>query len=340
MAKKVFIGVGHGGSDPGAVANGMKEKDLNLSTALHCKDVLEQHGVTVLMSQYKDENDRLAERIKECNAFKPDLAGDIHYNAGGGDGAEVYHSQRDSSDDDLAKNILAEFEKVGQNSRGLKTRTRADGSAYFGFIRQINCPAVLIECAFIDNKKDIEIADTEEERKILGTAIAKGFLKTLGIAYGESAAPTQNTATVEAGDLVSLTKDAVYYQGWVIPSWVKQHNWYVDSIKGDRAVLGKNQSGYNNINSPVNTKYLILVQKGKTEPAIDTPKTDTSDIRVGDKVKMSAGAVQYGKTAKFASFVYGSTLYVREINGNRIVVSTLKTGAITGAVHRKYLTKI
>lgn len=183
MTKKVFIGVGHGGSDPGACANGLKEKDLNLSTALYCRTELERHGVTVLMSRYKDENDPLEERIKECNAFNPDLAADIHYNAGGGDGAEVYHSERDRSDDALAKNILDEITKAGQNSRGLKTKTRSDGSAYFGFVRQIKCPAVLVECAFIDTAKDIAIADTEAERKALGIAIAKGFLKTLGIAY-------------------------------------------------------------------------------------------------------------------------------------------------------------
>ena len=38
---KVFIGVGHGGSDPGAVANGLRESDLNLSIALsfECFDI-------------------------------------------------------------------------------------------------------------------------------------------------------------------------------------------------------------------------------------------------------------------------------------------------------------
>lgn len=112
------------------------------------------------------------------------------------------------------------------------------------------------------------------------------------------------------------------------------------SIKGDRAVLGKNQSGYNNINSPVNTKYLTVVQKGKAETVVESTQTDDSALKVGDKVKMSSEAVQYGKKAKFASFVYKATLYVREMNGNRIVVSTQKTGAVTGAVHQKYLKKI
>lgn len=69
-----------------------------------------------------------------------------------------------------------------------------------------------------------------------------------------------------------------------------------------------------------------------------TPEAPT--LKVGDTVKMAKNAPVYGKSTKFASWVYDSTLYVREINGDRIVVSTLKTGDITGAVDRKYLTKI
>lgn len=82
MAKKVFIGVGHGGSDPGAVANGFEEADLNLAIATATRDELVRHGVNVLMSRTKDEDDALDDEIKECNAFKPDLAIDIHNNAG------------------------------------------------------------------------------------------------------------------------------------------------------------------------------------------------------------------------------------------------------------------
>lgn len=68
--------------------------------------------------------------------------------------------------------------------------------------------------------------------------------------------------------------------------------------------------------------------------------TPTVTLAVGDRVKMSTNAPVYGKTSKFSSWVYSSILYVREISGSRIVISTLKTGAITGAVDKKYLTKI
>ena len=185
MAKKVYLGIGHGGKDPGAVAFGRKEKDMALDIAKACRDELVRHGVEVMLSRESDVSENLASRIKECNAFAPDLAADIHLNAGGGDGAEVYHSKADTSDDILARNILDEMTKIGQNSRGLKVKLLANGNDYFGFVRQIKCDSVLVECAFLDNKNDVQIVDTLEERRVMGVAIAKGILKTLNINYKE-----------------------------------------------------------------------------------------------------------------------------------------------------------
>ena len=178
---KVFIGVGHGGSDPGAVSNNTKEKDLNLSIALACRDELKRHGVSVKMSRTKDENDTLSEEIKECNAYSPDLAVDIHNNAGGGDGAEAFYHYGGGTSKALAENILAEIVKVGQNSRGAKIRKNANGKDYYGFIRETSCPSIIVECAFVDNATDLKILATEGKRKIVGQAIAKGILRTLGI---------------------------------------------------------------------------------------------------------------------------------------------------------------
>ena len=180
---KVFIGVGHGGSDPGAVSNNTKEKDLNLSIALACRDVIVRHGVSVKMSRTKDENDSLSEEIKECNAYSPDLAVDIHNNAGGGDGAEVFYSYLGGKGKTLAEDILAEIVKVGQNSRGCKIRKNANGKDYYAFIRNTSCPAVIVECAFVDNATDLEILATEGKRQLMGEAIAKGILKTLGVEF-------------------------------------------------------------------------------------------------------------------------------------------------------------
>lgn len=183
MAKKVFIGVGHGGNDNGAVANGFKEDALNLEIALACRNELVRHGVLVGISRIKDEADPLVDEIKECNAFNPDYAVEIHNNAGGGDGVEIYHHFGGGKGKTLAQNILNEIVAIGQNSRGLKTKKNDQGKDFYGWIRQTKAPACLVECAFIDNKTDVKIIDTSVEQKAMGVAIAKGVLKTLGIAY-------------------------------------------------------------------------------------------------------------------------------------------------------------
>lgn len=190
--KKVFIGVGHGGADSGAVGNGLKEKDLNLAIATACADELKRNGVTVQMSRTKDEEDTLNQEVAESNAFAPDLAVDIHNNAGGGDGAECWYSIVGGTGKTLADNILKEITAIGQNSRGAKTKRNAAGRDYYGFIRMTKAPAVIVECAFIDNKTDISIIDTAAKQKAMGIAIAKGVLKTLGIAWKAPVATDKN----------------------------------------------------------------------------------------------------------------------------------------------------
>ena len=180
--KKVFIGVGHGGSDPGAVALGREEADLNLAIALSCSAVLIRHGVDVKMSRTTDEDDTLREEIRECNAYAPDLAIDIHNNAGGGDGAEAYYYSGGGLSKTLAENVLSEIVRIGQNSRGAKTRVQ-NGYDYYGFIRETYAPAVIVECAFVDNAKDMEILDSDLKLRQMGAAVAKGILATLGVEY-------------------------------------------------------------------------------------------------------------------------------------------------------------
>ena len=212
MAKKVFIGVGHGGSDPGAVAFGREEADLNLSIALACRDELERHGVQVLMSRTKDENDTLDEEIRECNAYGPDIAIDIHNNAGGGDGVEAFYYHGGGLSKTLAENVLAEIVKIGQNSRGIKTKLNSYGDDWYGFIRETTCPAAIVETCFIDNAEDVKIIDTEAERKTMGIAIAKGILNTLGIAY-KAPNTTDKTAVINSFNGVRWTNHLVLYAG-------------------------------------------------------------------------------------------------------------------------------
>ena len=96
-------------------------------------------------------------------------------------GAEAFYHYGGGKSKDLAENILSEIVKVGQNSRGAKVRKNSQGKDYYGFIRETSCPAVIVECAFVDNATDLKILASESDRQKAGRAIAKGILKTLGV---------------------------------------------------------------------------------------------------------------------------------------------------------------
>lgn len=206
---KVYVGIGHGGKDQGAVANGFEEADLNLAIGMACVDELKRHGVAVLASRTKDVDETVSQKVAECNEFNPDLCLDIHNNAGGGDGAEVFHSKNGGKGKTLAKNILNEIVAIGQNSRGVKTKVNSSGKDYFGFIRSTKAPAVIVECAFVDNKADMKIIDTAAEQKTMGVAIAKGVLKTLGIAYKKEETKVAKTKFKDEAKISSWALDSV-----------------------------------------------------------------------------------------------------------------------------------
>ena len=203
MAKKpiVFLSAGHGGNDPGAVAYGLKEKEINLTTLLACNEILVRHGVTTILSRTKDENDPVREEVNEANASGASLAVSLHANAGRGDGFEGFYWD-DSKD--VGKRLVELAEKyvkeLGQNSRGAK----AGNHLYF--IKNTKMTAVLFESFFLDNDKDNDIGDTVAEQKAFGVAYAKAILEYLGIAYVEK---VDNLAVEKAkyeAEIKSLTE--------------------------------------------------------------------------------------------------------------------------------------
>ena len=177
---KVYVDAGHGGTDNGAVKYVTEDK-VNLVMALACRDYLKANGVEVKMSRTADTNTSINTMAREANNWGADLVISIHNNAGGGDGFEVFHSIVGGTGKTLAQNIEAEVKKLGQNSRGIKTKKNVSGKDYYGMIRLPNAPSVIVEGAFVDNANDVKIIDTEAEQKAFGVAYAKGILKTLGI---------------------------------------------------------------------------------------------------------------------------------------------------------------
>ena len=174
---KVFLSGGHGGSDPGATAYGLKEKDINLNTLLACNDVLVRHGVTTVLSRTKDENDPVTDEVKEANASGASLAVSFHANAGGGDGFEGFYWNTDANGKKLVALAEKHVKELGQNSRGAKSGN------HLYFIKNTKMTAVLFESFFLDNDTDNDIGDTVEEQRAFGVAYAKAILEYLGITY-------------------------------------------------------------------------------------------------------------------------------------------------------------
>lgn len=95
--KKIFIDAGHGGNDPGAVVEGVKEKDLNISIAQKLANILKGNGAEIVFSRTpeKDVYITLADRAKMANGSNADLFVSIHNNASiseSANGVEVYYS--------------------------------------------------------------------------------------------------------------------------------------------------------------------------------------------------------------------------------------------------------
>ena len=174
---KVFLSAGHGGKDPGAVANGLYEKTINLVTLLECQKELERHGVKVICSRRTDVDDPVGQEVKEANNSGAEIAVSFHVNAGGGDGFEAYYYDTSASGKKLAQLCEKHVKALGQNSRGVKKGNSLQ------FIKNTKMTAVLVESFFVDNSTDKKIGDTTTEQKAFGVAYAKAILEYLGIAY-------------------------------------------------------------------------------------------------------------------------------------------------------------
>ena len=211
--KTVFLSAGHGGKDPGAVAFGLKEKDINLAVLLACKSELERHGVKVIASRIKDENDPKEDEVREANASGASVAVSFHTNAGGGDGFEAYYFTGSLYSKNLAKLCEKHIKGIGQNSRGIKSGN------HLYWCKRTKMPSVLVECFFVDSNDHL-IGDTAAEQKAFGVAFAKAILEYLGITYKGAESVTEKTvvSTIKSYE-AEKAKEPV--SGWAAASWEK-----------------------------------------------------------------------------------------------------------------------
>ena len=183
MAATIYIAAGHGGSDPGAVSGKYIEKALTLKTALACQNYLRNYECETVMARTTDKSCTVAHKMKEVEQKRPSLVLEIHYNAGGGEGCEVYYWHTHAPSKSLAQKVLAEMVKLGQKSRGIK-ESKAGTSYNFGMCRQAattGIPSILGEYAFVDNAKDQAKINSDAKLRAVGEAYAKAAVSYLGL---------------------------------------------------------------------------------------------------------------------------------------------------------------
>lgn len=180
---KISVCIGHGKSqsgqyDSGAVASGYQEFKLARAIGKCLKQELSKYNCTVDLINY-DGDKNLAERIKYVNSKGYDLNMELHLNAGGGTGPEVYYKHNSKQGKALATAISKSIAtNLGLKDRGAKTKL-VSGQDYFGCVREIKCMTFLIETVFIDTKGDrdkvIYASGQEKCAKAIATAVAKYY---------------------------------------------------------------------------------------------------------------------------------------------------------------------
>ena len=203
---KVVIDAGHGGTDPGAVAGGVNEKDLNLMIAQYMQDRFLQAGVDATLIRNSDETISPTERVRRILAAYGDNPNVVvisnHNNSSSNtsaEGTEIIYALRNTNE--LSKNILDELDKAGLPTRTAYQRRLPNNPSkdyYFIHRETGSTQPIIIEYGYMTTPQDLK--RVQENYKKYVNAVVKGVLDTFDI--GEEIMPddTKNTYTVKAGD--------------------------------------------------------------------------------------------------------------------------------------------
>jgi len=215
----VILDPGHGGRDPGAIGpRGTKEKTITLDIAKRVKKYLEREGYRVLLTRTKDKYVSLRTRAEFANKNKGDIFVSIHCNAApyvkGANGLETYFlaeakttwaravAMRENAslrydekeglkgDIDLILTDLAQNEFLKESSllaeliqestaKVTKLRNRGLNQAGFYVLKWCFMPSVLVETAFISNRREENLLRTPAFREKLAKGISQGIIKFL-----------------------------------------------------------------------------------------------------------------------------------------------------------------
>lgn len=175
--KKVYIDLGHGGNDSGAIGvNNILEKDIVLSIGKKLEQKLKNCDLDIKMSRNNDTFKTLEYRSSEANKWGADCFVSLHCNSFNklAKGIETYCYKLKYRK--LADDIHEELVKAH-----LYTENRGVKEGNFHVVRETKMAAALIELAFIDNVEDIDLLLNKQDE--FATAIAKGICKFLGIEF-------------------------------------------------------------------------------------------------------------------------------------------------------------
>lgn len=283
----ICISIGHGksakgGYDSGALGGNYQEFKIGREIGKYIGEIFKGFACTADVINY-DATLYLTERIAHVNKHGYDLAIEIHLNAAGGTGSEVYYKHKSAAGKKLAAAISKSIANTfGIRDRGAKVKINpANGTDYFGFVRSCKCESLLIETVFIDTASDRKHVETAAGQRQCAEAIVKAIANYYGIKKKASTStnkPTTdkpsggNLTTVKAGDTVKIT-GSKYATGQNIPLWVKLKSHTVKLISGNRALLKE-------INSWV---YIA-----------DLKVTKSGEIKAGSVVTIRKGAVYGG----------------------------------------------
>ena len=314
----ICVSIGHGksakgGYDSGALGGNYQEFKIAREIGKYIGEIFKGYACTADVINY-DATLYLTDRIAHVNKHGYDLAMEIHLNASGGTGSEVYYKHKSASGKKLAGAISKSIANTfGIRDRGAKVKINpANGTDYFGFVRSCKCESLLIETVFIDTASDRKHVETAAGQRQCAEAIVKAIADFYGIKK-KAVKPSENKPTVRAGDIVKI-KGSKYATGQKIPMWVKLKKHTVKSVSGNKALLKE-------INSWVYTADLTVLQ------------SSAKTVSVGSKVKIKSGAVYGGLTSARGAAIpreqLARTHTVGKIQKNNGVTEALLTDIVS-----------
>lgn len=169
----VVVDPGHGGSDPGCGEEPWLEKDIVLPISIHLTRLLEEAGVTVIMTRQEDRSLSLHDRAVLADTANADLFVSIHCNSYEGDarGMDCYYYKSEPAKQ-LAQDILDEAAALGITTRQIQKNN-------YQVLWDTDMPAVLVETGFLTDTEDRALLRTPAHQEKVAQAIVNAVLPWL-----------------------------------------------------------------------------------------------------------------------------------------------------------------